>query len=53
MQRRESPADAADARAGAHGDPDGLGPGARVYAQQLPRHGATVAENIHWATGAT
>ena len=35
----------------AHGNPDGLGPSARVYAQQLPRDGTTVAENIHWASG--
>ena len=35
----------------AHGNPDGVGPSARVYAQQLPPYGTTVAENIHWATG--
>jgi uncharacterized protein YkwD len=35
----------------AHGNPDGLGPSARVYAQRLPREGTTVAENIHWASG--
>ncbi len=35
----------------AHRDPDGVEPSARVYAQGLPPHGTTVAENIHWGTG--
>ncbi len=35
----------------AHKDPDGVEPSARVYAQGLPPHGTTVAENIHWGTG--
>jgi uncharacterized protein YkwD len=34
-----------------HTNPDGLQPAARVYAQGLPPHGTTVAENIHWGTG--
>jgi len=35
----------------AHKSPDGVEPSARVYAQGLPPHGTTVAENIHWGTG--
>lgn len=34
-----------------HRNPDGAVPSARVYAQGLPPHGTTVAENIHWGTG--
>ena len=34
-----------------HRNPDGAVPSVRVYAQGLPPHGTTVAENIHWGTG--
>jgi uncharacterized protein YkwD len=35
----------------AHRNPGGAEPPARVYAQGLPPHGTTVAENIQWGTG--
>ena len=34
-----------------HTDPDGRQPSDRVYAQGVPPHATTVAENIHWGTG--